>query len=299
MKAGEWRELKTEGYEAKALMRGEDILAYSGRAAWDGKNQQVLFMGQVHLKGPPVFIRYALADNRWQRQPTPPWAESLKWFHAYENNAADSENGIFYHHQSDARLIHKYVVAAKEWTTLPELKAPTGHGTALEFFPQMKGLIHVLHGEVWLYSEAKGTWSQLANKLDMGPYHNFASYSARHKVVLFGGGNDSGALHVLSADGTIKAGKRAPVDVGIGRALTVVDPASGDLLVLAKKGRLHAYDPGKDAWRELPAENVPFNKYEGHSVSAAPIPNHGVVLVFSSLPQGMKTYLYKHSDSRK
>jgi hypothetical protein len=246
------------------------------------------------LKGPPVFIAYALQENRWRRKPTPPWAEDLKWFHAYENNAADA-GGVFYHHQSDSRRVHRYRVATDEWTTLPDLPAPTGHGTALEYFPERNGLVRILNGAVWFYSEETDTWSRLAKKLEMGPYHHFAAYSPRFKAVLFGGGNGSGALYVLTAEGQITPGKVAPVELGVGRSLTVVDPASGELVVLAKGGQLLAYHPGRDAWRQLPAAGLPFPRYAGHSVSAVPVPGHGVVLFFSSRPQGMKTYLYKHA----
>ena len=296
IKAGEWAELKSIGYDHAKLMRGDDVLPYTGKAAWDGESQQVLLIGQNHLKGPPVFIAYSAKNNTWRRMPTPKWAESLKWFHAYENNAADSARGLFYHHSSASGLVHKFVVAKEEWSTLPELKAPTGHGTALEYFPEKKGLVRVLNGEVWFWSEEKDQWSRLATKLDMGPYHNFASYSPRFKVVLFGGGNGSGAIHALHADGSVAAGTKAPVDLGIGRSLNVVDPASGELLVLAKERKFFAYHPGKDSWRELPTAGMPFPKYAGHSVSVVPLGGYGVVMFFSSLPQGMKTFIYKHAE---
>ena len=295
IKPGEWAELKSTGYDQATLMRGDDILAYSGKAAWDSVSQQVMFIGQVHLKGPPVFIAYSVTDNAWRRMPTPKWAEPLKWFHAYENNAADSARGVFYHHSSASGLVHQYVVAQEKWSTLPELKAPTGHGTALEYFPEMKGLVRVLNGEVWFWSETKDAWSRLATKLEMGPYHHFASYSPHFKVVIFGGGNDSGTIHVLNADGKIATGMKSPVDLGIGRSLNVVDPASGELLVLTKEQKLLAYHPGKDAWRSLPTAGLPFSKYAGHSLSAVPLSNHGVVLFFSSKPQGMKVFIYKHA----
>jgi len=294
---GAWVELPSEGYDFGKLMRGEDILAYAGKAAWDRTSQQVLFIGQVHLKGPPVFITYTAKTNRWQQMPTPKWAEALKWFHAYENNAADSERGVFYHHSSASPLVHRYDVARGEWSTLPELKgAGTGHGTAIEYFPDMKGLVRFLGGEVWFFSDARNTWTRLGSKLAAGPYHNFAAYSPGAKAVLLGGGNNSGAVHRLTADGKVTAGAKAPLDLGIGRTLTVTDPASGALLVLAR-GKFLAYDPVKDGWRELPTKDVPFPKYDGHSVSAVPLSNYGVVLYFASRPQGMKTYLYKHADA--
>ena len=297
LKPGQWAELKSEGYVFDKLMRGEDILAYAGKAAWDRNSQQALFIGQVHLKGPPVFITYDAKANRWQQMPTPKWAEALKWFHAYENNAGDSERGVFFHHSSASPLIHRYDVAKSEWSTLPELKgAGTGHGTAIEYFPEMKGLVRFLGGEVWFYSDAKNAWTKLGGKVEAGPYHNFASYSPTAKAVLLGGGNGSGAVHRLTADGKITAGAKAPLDLGIGRTLTVVDPASGALLVLAK-GKFLAYDPVKDEWKDLPTKDVPFPKYDGHSVSAVPLSNDGAVLFFSSQPQGMKTYVYKHANA--
>lgn len=296
LKPGQWVELKSQGYDFTTLMRGDDILAYTGKAAWDARSEQVLFIGQVHLKGPPVFISYAVRDNTWKRQPTPPWAEKLKWFHAYDNNAADSAHGIFYHHASASRQVHRYDVAKKTWTTLPDLKGPVGHGTALEYFPELKGLVRVLGGSVWFWSEEKNAWSQRAAKLDMGPYHNFACYSPRFKTVLLGGGNGSGAVYRLDAQGKLAAGKNAPLPLGIGRTLNVVDPASGEMLVLAKDRKFLAYHPGKDEWRELPSAGVPFSG--GHSVAAVPLGRYGVVLFFSSRPQGMKTFLYKHAEAR-
>jgi hypothetical protein len=294
LKPGEWAELKSRGYDPDSLMRGDDILAYAGRAAWDPVSRQVLFIGQVHLKGPPVFIAYSVADNAWRRLPTPGWAESLKWFHAYENNTADGRGG-FYHHASASRAVHKYDVAGNKWSAVPDLDAPTGHGTALEYFPEMKGLVRVLGGEAWGWTEGKSGWTRLAKGLDLGPYHNFAAYSPRAKVVLLGGGNDSRSIYRLDETGKVTAGKPAPVDLGTGRSLNVADPVSGDLLVLAKGGKLFAYTPAKDQWRELPTAGLSFPKYAGHSVSAAPLTGLGVVLYFSSRPQGMKTYVYKHA----
>jgi len=297
LQPGEWVELRSKGYSQKTLMRGDDILAYCGRAAWDAVSQQALLVGQVHLKGPPSFIAYSVEENTWRRMPTPEWAEPLRFFHGYENNAADSARGVFYHHASDTRTVYKYVVADDKWTTLPELKASTGHGTALEYFPEMKSLVRVHRGEVHILGDDRPAWTSLAKKIEMGPYHNFAAYSAPAKVVLLGGGNGSGAIHRLDSEGRLTAGKSAPVDLGIGMSLNVVDPVSGELLVLAKKGPFLAYSPQKDEWRELPTKNLPFPKYNGHSVSAVALGRYGAVLFFSSEPQGMKTFLYRHAKS--
>ncbi len=303
MSAGQWAALPTQGYEAGSLMRGDDILAYAGKAAYDPRSRQVLFVGQVHLKGPPVFMSFAAEALRWRREATPPWAEKLKWYHAYENNAADPGRGQFYVHQSDSRLVHRLDVAKGTWATLPPLPegASHGHGTAIEFSAERDGLLRVLNGDAWFYSVKDDAWAPLAKRLPMGPYHHFAAHSAPAGVVLFGGGNDSGAVYALGRDGPPKPCRPAPVPLGIGCSLTVVDPVSGDLLALTagakdKPPRFLAYTPATDAWRDLATDGLPFAKYAGHSLSAAPLPEAGAVLLFSSAPLGMKTYLYKHAS---
>ena len=113
------------------------------------RGRQVLFVGQGHYSA-LKFIRYDAAANAWKLQETPSWwkgdARTGKGpiGHAYYNNAIDPLRGILYHHQSATRFVHRYDVARDEWTTLPEIPgAATGHGTALAYFPERKGLVRV------------------------------------------------------------------------------------------------------------------------------------------------------------
>jgi hypothetical protein len=297
MKPGTWAELKTEGYTTELLGK-HDILVYSDRAVWDPNSRQVLFIGQDHLRPPPRFIVYHEKTNRWEAKPTPAWAEKLKWFHAYENNAIDAATGRFFHHPSASRIVHELDITTGKWNTLPEIKgAAEGHGTALEYFPERKGLVRVLGGTVHFYDEGKKTWTVVAKKLPMGGYHNFAAYSAVHRVVLFGGGNDSQDVYRLDTAGKIAPVARAPAVVGIGRSINWVDPVSGELLVLHKTGKFFAYDPGADAWRELSLTGFPIHlRGSGHHVIAAPIASYGVTMLFTSPSRGLKVYLYKHAN---
>jgi hypothetical protein len=297
MEPGTWAELKTAGY-SRELLGGHDILVYADRAVWDPRSGQVLFIGQDHLRPPPRFIAYRAAANRWQALPTPAWAAKLKWFHAYENNALDTAAGLLFHHPSASQVVHQYDIARATWTTLPEIDgAATGHGTALEYCPEAKGLVRVLGGVVHFYREDTRTWSVLnKTKLPMGPYHNFAAYSAAFRVVLLGGGNGSRDVYRLDAAGTITAGAKAPVGLGIGQSITWVDPAAGELLVLRKEGKLFSYHPGKDEWREVPLKGCPPDlRGSSHHVIAAPISSHGVTLLFTSPARGLKVYMYKHA----
>jgi hypothetical protein len=307
MKPGTWAELKTRGYTADLLkVQSHHILEYTGAAAWDPTSRQVLFVGQGHYSA-LKFISYDAGANVWKLRKTPPWwkgdARSGKGpiGHAYYNNAIDPARGVFYLHQSATRLVHRYDVAREEWKTLPEIAgAAAGHGTAIAYSPERKGLVRVLGGTVHFFSEEKNQWTRLADKLAMGPYHNVAQYSAVHKVVVFGGGNNSKDLYQLDARGKIKPLKAAPVEVGINTAVVSSDPVSGNLLVLHKADRFYSFDPAKNAWKELSTKGMPFRmKGSSFDVVATPVLNYGVTLFFTAERKGLKVCLYKHTASRK
>ena len=300
MKPGTWVELKTEGYTPELLkVQSHHILEYTDTAVWDPKSQQVLFVGQGHYSA-LKFIVYSAATNTWKEMPTPIWWKGDPKTgkgpigHAYNNNAIDPIKGILYHHQSASRLVHKYDIARNEWSTLPEIKdAQVGHGTALAYFPEMKGLIRVLGGTVHFFDEEKNAWSVLKSKVAMGPYHNIAKYNPVDQLVIFGAGNGSKVLYRLDRRGNISPLKDAPFIIRISSTVAGIDPVSGDLLVLSMeaKNQFHSLDLKKNEWKRLP--DAPIT--EGVAV---PIKNHGVTLFFSSRPT--KVYLYKHAsaDSR-
>jgi hypothetical protein len=298
MKPGTWAELKTTDFTAELLqVQSHHILEYTDTAVWDPKSQQVLFVGQGHYSA-VKFITYSAANNTWKLMPTPSWwkgdAKTGKGpiGHAYNNNAIDPAKGILYHHQSATRLVHKYDIARAEWTTLPEIKdAAIGHGTALAYFPEMKGLVRVLAGTVHFYNEEKNTWSVLKEKVAMGPYHNIAKYNPVDKSVIFGAGNGSKALHRLDAKGNITKLADAPCIIRISSTSVTIDPVSGDVLVLdwEAKNQFHALDLKKNEWKRLP--DAPITE----GVVAA-VDTHGVSLILTSKPA--KIHLYKHAGAR-
>jgi hypothetical protein len=296
MKSGTWAELKTAGYGADLLkVQNHHILEYADAAAWDAKSQQVLFVGQGHYSA-LKFITYGAVTNSWNLMPTPSWWKGDPKTgkgpigHAYENNAIDTARGVLFHHQSATRLVHRYDIAKEEWSTLPEIKdAATGHGTALAYFPDRKGLIRVLGGTVHFFDEDKNAWSLLKDKVKMGPYHNIAKYNPVDKSVIFGAGNDSKILHRMDAQGKITQLKEAPFVIRISSTVTAIDPVSGELLVLSMeaKGKFYALDVKKNEWRQLPDAPIA----EGVT---APIDRHGVTMYFANRPA--KVFLYKHAN---
>ncbi|MBI2805453.1 MAG: hypothetical protein HYX68_10795 [Planctomycetes bacterium] len=295
MKPGTWAELKTSNYSAALLrVQNSNILGYTDTAVWDAKTQQVLFIGQGHYAA-VKFIIYSGATNSWKLMPTPVWwkgdAKTGKGpiGHAYQNNTLDPARGILFHHQSATRLVHRYDIARDSWTTLPEIKgAATGHGTALAYFPERKGLVRVYGGVVHFFDEEKNIWSSLKDRFPMGPYHNIAKYNAVDKSVIFGAGNGSKLLYRMDAQGNVTKLKEAPFVIRISSTVTAIDPVSGDLLVVSSenKGKFHALDLRKNAWRQLP--DAPISEGASASIDAL-----GVTLYFSNRPT--KVHLYKHT----
>jgi hypothetical protein len=295
MKPGTWAELKTVGYSADLLkVQSHHILEYTDTAVWHPKSQQVLFVGQGHYSA-VKFITYAAASNSWQLMPTPTWWKGDPKTgkgpigHAYENNTIDPARGILFHHQSATRLVHRYDIAREEWTVLPEIKgAATGHGTALAYFPERKGLVRVLGGVVHFFDEEKKTWSLLKDRFPMGPYHNIAKYNPVDKSVIFGAGNGSKVLHRMDTQGNITRLQDAPFVIRISSTVTAIDPVSGDLLVLSmeNKGKFHALDVKRNTWRHLP--DAPLGEGVAASIDA-----HGVTMYFANRPA--KVFLYKHT----
>jgi len=295
MKAGTWAELKTGSYSTELLrVQNHHILEYSDTAVWEPKSQQVLFVGQGHYSA-LKFIAYSAATNAWKEMPTPVWWKGNPKTgkgpigHAYQNNTIDPAKGLLYHHQSATPLVHRYDVATGEWSTLPELTgAAVGHGTALAYFPERKGLVRVLGGTVHFFDEQTNAWSVLREKVPMGPYHNIAKYNPVDKSVIFGAGNGSKTLHRLDANGAVTQLKEAPFVIRISSTVTAIDPVSGDLLVLSMEDRrkFYALSLKQNEWRQLPDAPI------GEGVAAS-IDAHGVLICFSHRPE--KVFLYKHA----
>jgi hypothetical protein len=303
MKPGSWAELKTDGYTADLLKaQNHHILEYTGAATWDPTSQQVLFVGQGHYSA-LKFITYSAKANAWQLRETPEWWKGDPKTgkgpigHAYYNNTIDPVKGVLYHHQSATRLVHRYDIAKKEWTTLPEIKdAATGHGTAIAYFPERKELVRVLGGTVHVFNEEKNAWTRLTDKLAMGPYHNVAQYSSAQKVVLLGGGNNSKDLYKLDAEGKLTKLPPAPFEVGINTAVVTSDPVSGDFLILHKDDRFYSLNAAAETWKELSTKGMPFQmKGSSFDVVATPLSDHGVTLFFTAERKGLKVCLYKHA----
>jgi hypothetical protein len=189
--------------------------------------------------------------------------------------------------------VHRLDIAKNEWTRLPDIKdAPTGHGSALVYFPDMKGLVRVLGATAYFFSEESNSWRKLGDQFKAGPYHNMAVYSAPDKAVYFGGGNGSGVLFKLTADGKTAPIKECPVALAVSHSALTCDPVSGELIAITKEKAV-AYNTKKDEWTELNTKDWPYSFSQSQMVT--PISSYGVILFAAHTAKGRKVLLYKHA----
>lgn len=301
-----WAELKTNGLTGDLVSSNgsyRTILEYTDKAVWDPKTEKLFFVGGGHYAG-MEFISYDAQTNSWQELPDPYWFEGIQICHAYHSNAIDVNRRLLFFLMCYSQSVYQYNIEKNMWSQLPEnTSGYKSFAMTLEYFPEMDGLVHVINGEVNFLNKKTSQWSNLAKNLAMGPYHNFAEYNPVHKVVLFGGGNDSKDIYKLSANGQIAALKPAPFALAISRALITVDPVSGDYLIFGGNDEFYAYDIAADSWTLQNTPAVPiFEKVADESdifgCIATLVSNYGVTMfVKLVIDQGGRVFLYKHSGA--
>lgn len=303
---GEFVRLDTTGLDASLIDAGggHHVLEYSDKGVWDPNTCQALFTGGGHLTL-VKFLGYSASENTWFQAPNPTWwCETTPddpyacATHAYGHNALNPATGDYWFRTFNNAAVHHTVAASPisaQWDEAPMLPATPASciATALEYFPELGGLVYVdCAGQtIQVLYDGTNEWAQLPGTYPMGAYHDYAVYNPVLGQVLFGVGNDSLALHLLDASGhvtTIAEPPRgfhpSPDDPDTFRILTV-DPISGRFLAVSLGGDLYDYDAGADTWNA--AGDAPENLQ-----IAIPVPTYGVVL-FVSLEPAM--YVYRHA----
>ena len=311
MKPGQWAELKTEGLSMKVFSDGgHHALQYTDEAVWDPRSRQLLFCGEGHGAA-PRFVKYAEGNNRWTVLPLPGFGP----VHAYDHQAIDPLSGTYYRGRYYSREIQQYNVREGTWSKLTDIPASSGLGGSritfgFEYFPEMRGLVVFLSaGSLYFYDIPKNHWRQLAGKLGQYAYHEIARYNPVHKVVVFGGGNDSKGyrskdLWKLDASGQVTKLRDAPLPIGVTSTIFTVDPASGKYLVFGREEQVYEYDVASDTWAKLNAPEPPIFTFgpdlKGSAIFgcvAAPVGNHEVVMFVKYDKDKSKVFLYKHAAS--
>jgi hypothetical protein len=320
MQPGEWQELETAGYSRQlvtASYQGEmaeynhgrdSIFNYTNSAAWDPKAKKLFFVGLGHYAA-LKFISYSAETNEWTLMPVPHWADPRKpekshWprGHAYSNNALDVANRWFLF-GFQRRQIYRYDLEKSKWIEPIALQKgmPTykDANAGIRSFPELGGIIRFWRGRLDLYSPDANLWKSLGDHPGIG-MHGLAAYSAKQKVMVFGGGSVKDGppvLYRLDAEGKVTRLKEPPLPIlQVQSTIFTADPVTGEILAGAYRGKaprtMYALDAMKDEWRKLPV-TLP----EGKFIIAAAVPNYGVTMFCTDRPA--KVWIYKHEPHQE
>ncbi len=312
MRPGEWRVLNQSGdasgfnYDLLVSCTGSDcadnILNYADKALWNPHTREVHFLGQGHGGRLMKHISYSEATNRWALESKPYWDCSpgptcYSIVHGYEHSAIDPATGNIFARKFNSNQVFKWTRATKTWSELPSGPNPAV-AVALEYFPELGGLLLVGGGEVHLYHEATRTWRLLAQGLSMGPYSSVASYNPVHKVAIVGGGDNSTRLYRVDSSSKVSPIASAPVAVGIQSSVFTVDPVSGKHLLFGSGGGFFEYDVSANTWSAGNSAGVAMFAPGTNRIlfrSAVPIGTHGVIAFLTLDGSVARVYLYRHA----
>lgn len=313
MKPGEWREFQTKGYSqqlvwahyqgemAKFNTGADSIFNYCNSMAWDPKTRKVFFVGLGHYAA-LKFITYSADTNEWTLMPVPPWADPQKleggrWplGHAYCKNDVDPARRWFLFGYATNK-IYRYDIEKSEWID----PIPVGPGmptfkdanSGIRVFPELGGIVRFWHGRIDLYEPDKKAWRLLGDHPGVG-MHGLAAYSAKAKVLVFGGGDvKDPPLYRLDATGQTTRLKPLPFpEMHVQGTIFTADPVTGQFLAGEFRGTgprtMYALDAIRDEWKQLPAA-LPDGKW----LVATAVPDYGVTMVCTASPA--KVWLYKH-----
>jgi hypothetical protein len=306
MNAGDWRELTTNGLSRDFLERVTDrsasrsILQYSNKAAWDPNTEKFLFLGSAHDNG-FKFIIYEAATNSWREGPLPLSCYDYGFnnehgcaCHSYYFNDFDPITGRFYYWTTD-RAVYAYKVAFNSWGPVTSLTATGKPHGGMAYFPDNKSFIVISgwQGNV-KYDLTARKWINLS--VQTSPISSFVLYNPVHKLVLWGGGNNSSVVYKIDQTGEITQMKNSPGSIRVCTSIITVDPISGKFLVYYAGGSFYEYDVTKDNYStlSLPPADLRTSLTCGAGVVAAPVSNYGVVMFLCQNPA--KVFLYKHTE---
>ena len=318
MQAGDWKELSTQGY----VVSGTPILAvngssgggsmteYSDKGVWNPITKEVWFYGGSHCgsgcgcPGSDKIIRYSLSTNTWSTIAN----SGQGCGHTYEQDAIDPATGIFYNRSYSGSTINQFTTQAGAWSTLTTIPANVWRPqstccAALEYSPEMKGLVIVGGGQpfggggaIGFYSLVSNQWRQLASNLTMGAYSNICGYSSANHLVYFGGGSPD--FYKMDSSGLITKLANAPITVSTSTtSVGTTDPVTGDYLVIGNSGGFYAFSFTANAWRLISNNPPAYAAGQGSQVQifCSPVPDAGVVMFGTYNFANSKVYIYKHA----
>ncbi len=301
----QWAELTTSNFNSATLADGTafSVFWFSEDLAWDPLRRKLHFVGGGHGSD-AEFVSYDEVTNTWSRRKPAggiPW--NVNFSHAYDHLALVPTLGRLYFRQpasDQSERIEIFDLAAGTWSRSPLMPSRPECCGALEYFPELGGLVQAAgSGPVFLYDPAASSWSTLSSGLAIGDFHNFAEYSARHRMMILGGGEGANgrALFTLSAARQFRRIADAPQRMGTTYSVVTSDPVGGNFLVFFDTAA-YEMNPVSETWTPIPAPPwLGLGTAGIFNVVATPIPVYGVTLFAKYAGDDSRVYLYKHTSA--
>jgi hypothetical protein len=273
------------------------LLTYADKLHWDPVTNRIYLMNSDDPGDGRRFVAYDEATNAWVVLPDP-WGAGVA--HQYGLADIDVSGRRIYTIMPDGDRGMYYDLAAQSFVNLSVPSGPYSCCGAVAYFPERHSLIYA-HGATLRERSDTGQWSELSTNINT-TYHAIAHYDPVHKLVLFGGGNDSNrTFYKIDQNGQITSLKQPPLSLESPRVEFVVNPATGMFLVFGLGQQYYSYNPATDTWTTLQASSVPAtlwtgNEFGGNMLTtlATPISRYGVAF-FASCANGgtCRVHLYK------
>jgi hypothetical protein len=303
---GQWIEFSTGGI-ANALLDDATggvghIMPYADKLHWDPVTNRIYYIGSDDPGDGRRFVAYDEASNAWVVLPDPWSSSSVN--HQYGLVEIDVAGRRIYSIMpaGDNGLIFNLTTSTFGNLSFPSL--PSAPYLAAAYFPERGALIYP-HGQNLRQRTDAGQWSVLSTSINT-TYHAIAHYNPVHKLVVFGGGNDSNrTFYRLSQGGQVTTLRQPPIALESPRVEFVVNPSDGSFLVFGRGPTLHSYDPVADVWSSRQASSVPTDVWAGGvtgynilPVVATTIARYGIGFFVSCYDGGdCAVHLYKFAPA--
>jgi hypothetical protein len=304
MAPGEWRELTTTGIRAalsdSVPVGVSSILPYADKMHWDPQTNRVYFVNSDDPGDGRRFVAYDEPTNSWVTLPDP-WT-STTVSHQYGLADIDVVGRRLYVAQANGESMQAYDLSTQTWGGVSMPTSQYSIAGALAYFPERNSIIYT-HGPNLRERQSSGTWRNLGSINTT--YHAITYYNPVHKLVIFGGGNDSSyTFYKLNQAGQVTALRTPPVALESPRVEFVADTVHGQFLVFSRGKRFFYYDPVSDVWTEQSTASVPAGIWVGSEYNtpllmtvATPIHRYGVAFFTGCAVAGeCKVHLYKFAE---
>lgn len=307
MVPGEWKELVTANIQTPlgdTTPGGSDAqVGYADKLNWDPITNRIYLVNSDDPGDGRRFIAYDEATNAWLLL-AEPWSGSGV-AHQYGLTEIDVPRRRLWSIMPDGDRGYYYDFTTQTWTSFTIPPAPYMCCAAVAHFPERDSLIYAHGTKLREYNLSSGQWRDFSGSINTTT-HAIAHYDPVHKLVIFGGGNESNrSFYKLNENGQVTALRQPPVNLESPRIEFVANPVAGNFLVFAKGRLYYSYDAVADVWTPLPTTSVPDSIFFGTEYGAnylytlaTAIPRYGIAF-FASCEIGgtdCTVQLYKFAE---